>query len=251
MSPESMEATSPTPAEPWEALQAQIVSCQRCPRLVAWRQQVAQTKRRAYLDWDYWGKPVSSFGDPQARILVVGLAPAAHGANRTGRMFTGDSSGNFLYPALYQAGFANQPDSERRGDGLRLTDILISAAVRCAPPDNKPSRQEIENCRPYLVQEMALLSNLEGIVALGKIGFDNVLDIYRGLGYPIPRLAFGHAAFYRLGAGLPWLLASYHPSRQNTQTGRLTPAMFARVWRMVRTLLENGDENPATADTEF
>ncbi len=216
---------------------AVLINCRRCPRLVAWREETARVKRRAYRDWEYWGRPVPGFGDPRARLLIVGLAPAAHGGNRTGRVFTGDSSGNFLYGALYRAGFANQPDSTRIGDGLELLDTYIAAACRCAPPDNKPTREEMDNCRPYLLAELRLLRNLQIIVALGAIGFETVLTAYRLQGHDIPRLKFGHGAIYQLGEGLPWLLASYHPSQQNTQTGRLTPAMFDSIWQKARELL--------------
>jgi uracil-DNA glycosylase len=217
--------------ERWQQLHTDVVACRRCPRLVAWCEEVARTRRRAFRDWEYWGKPIPGFGDPQARILVVGLAPAAHGGNRTGRMFTGDSSGNFLYSALYRAGFANQPESTHRGDGLQLKDIYIGASCRCAPPDNKPTREEMDNCRPFLIREIQLLKNLQGIVALGKIGFDNVLLAYRQMGHAFPTPAFGHNIFSELGPGRPWLLASYHPSQQNTSTKRLTPEMFDQVWQ--------------------
>ncbi len=214
-----------------------LVTCRLCPRLVAWREEVAHTKRRAYRDWTYWGRPIPGFGDPNARVLVVGLAPAAHGGNRTGRVFTGDASGDFLFAALYRAGFANQPTSVMRGDGLELKNMYMAAACRCAPPDNKPTPQEIITCRPYLIKEMSLLKNLRGVVALGKIGFDTILAVYRSLGINAGRPAFGHNQFYSLGEGLPWLLASYHPSQQNTQTGRLTPAMFDAVWQRAVSLL--------------
>lgn len=228
-----------TPIFPdWQAHTAEVIACRLCPRLVAWREQVAVEKRRAYRDWQYWGKPVPAFGDPLARVLVVGLAPGAHGSNRTGRMFTGDASGDFLYPALHQAGFANQPATVQPGDGLELRDLLISAVCRCAPPDNKPLPAEMLSCRPFLLRELELLPNLQGIVCLGRIAFDNVLAIYRERGQRLPTLEFGHGAFARLGAGLPWLLAAYHPSRQNTQTGRLTPAMFAAIWARVRAELQ-------------
>lgn len=227
-----------SPSSVWETLEAEIIACRRCPRLVAWREQVARTKRRAYLEWDYWGKPVPGFGDREARVLVVGLAPGAHGANRTGRMFTGDGSGETLYRALYKAGFANQSFSTSRGDGLQLHEIYISAVCRCAPPGNKPTPQEMLNCLPYLEREIALLQNLEGIVALGRIAFENILRIYQQRGHSTPRLAFAHGADYRPGDQLPWLVASYHPSRQNTQTGRLTEDMFDAVWFKVRRLLE-------------
>jgi uracil-DNA glycosylase family 4 len=215
----------------------EIIACTRCPRLVAWREEVALKKRRAYADWEYWGRPVPGFGDPQARLLIVGLAPGAHGSNRTGRMFTGDSSGDFLYPALYRAGFASQPDSNHRGDGLALRDAFMAATCHCAPPDNKPMREEIENCRPYMVDIIRALTRVEGVVALGKIGFDSALAAYRVAGYEVPRMEFGHNLLHEPGNGLPWFLASYHPSRQNTQTGRLTVEMFDAVWQRAAELL--------------
>ena len=221
----------------WERLQHKIISCRLCPRLVAWREEVAQTKRRAYRDWDYWGKPVPGFGDRQARVLIFGLAPGAHGSNRTGRMFTGDASGDFLYRALHREGFASQPESRDRSDGLALRGVFISAVCRCVPPDNKPNSDEVNNCRAFLETEMEYLTNLQGIVALGKIAFDQVLVYYRMKGKQLAGHPFGHGAFYRLGDGLPWLLASYHPSRQNTQTGRLTEAMFGAIWKSVRELI--------------
>lgn len=216
-----------------------MINCRLCPRLTAWREEVARVKRRAFRDWEYWGRPVPGFGDPQARILIVGLAPAAHGGNRTGRVFTGDSSGNFLFSALHRAGFANQPHAVHRDDGLQLHDAYIAAACRCAPPDNKPTREELDNCRPYLLTELRLLRNLQGIIALGKIGFDAVLTSFRALGHTLPRTNFGHVAVNNLGDELPWLLASYHPSQQNTQTGRLTVEMFDQVWAKARELLDN------------
>ncbi len=218
-----------------------IVTCQKCPRLVAWREQVARERRKAYRDEVYWGKPVPGFGDIHGRVLAVGLAPGAHGANRTGRMFTGDGSGDFLYQALFRAGFANQPVSRAVGDNLALSDMFISAVCRCAPPGNKPQPEEIANCLPYLQTEVDLMKNLKVVVALGKIAFDGVLRIvhqnlgenFRSADYP-----FVHGAAYRLSDGLPWLVASYHPSRQNTQTGRLTKEMFDEVWFTVRGLLD-------------
>jgi len=225
------------PEDSWRALEAEIIACRRCPRLVAWREQVARQRRRAYQDWEYWGKPVPGFGDTQGRVLVVGLAPGAHGANRTGRMFTGDGSGEFLYRALYQAGFASQPTATHRDDGLALKDLFISAVCRCAPPKNKPLPGEISACLTYLAQEIKLLNNLQGIVCLGRIAFDNTLALYRSMGYPVSNLTFAHAAVYQPGKGMPWLLASYHPSRQNTQTGRLTEAMFAEIWEQARVFL--------------
>lgn len=221
----------------WDVLNEAIVACSKCPRLVAWREEVARTRRRAYREWTYWGKPVPGFGDQEARLLVVGLAPGAHGANRTGRMFTGDGSGDFLYRALHRAGFANQPVAVQRGDGLELKELYIGAVCRCAPPANKPSPEEIDNCLPYLRREIALLPRLEGCVALGRIAFDNLLRLFRSEGQKVLGYPFKHGAVFHLGDGAPWLLASYHPSRQNTQTGRLTEAMFDEVWTTARTLL--------------
>jgi uracil-DNA glycosylase len=192
------------------------------------------------MDWDYWGKPVPGFGDPAARVLIVGLAPGAHGSNRTGRMFTGDASGNFLYSALFRAGFANQPFAHSLTDGLGLQHVYITAVCRCAPPDNRPLREEIENCRPFLLAEMDILLNIEGIVVLGKIAFDEILSIYRTSGNTIGKLKFSHGSFHTLGENLPWLLTSYHPSQQNTQTGRLTVAMFDSIWQKVADLLKLG-----------
>ncbi len=222
-----------TTRKDWQALNDEITACRKCPRLTEWRERVAVEKRRAYLDWNYWGKPVPGFGDFNARILVVGLAPGAHGSNRTGRMFTGDASGEFLYRALFNAGFSNQPASETRNDSLQLNNLFISAVCRCAPPGNKPTTEEINNCIGYLEREIALLSSLEGMVALGKIAFDTLTRIkYNGM-----NLHFSHGALFK-SDGYPWLLSSYHPSRQNTQTGRLTLKMFADIWSSVRLLLE-------------
>jgi uracil-DNA glycosylase family 4 len=213
-----------------ELLADEIVQCRKCPRLVAWREEVAQTKRKAYRDWEYWGKAVPGFGDPQAQVLVVGLAPGAHGSNRTGRMFTGDASGVFLYAALHRAGFANHPHSFQRGDGLTLQRIFISAVCRCAPPDNKPLPEEIRHCLPFLEAEIRDLHGIQGIVALGRIAFEQVTRLYSSDKKTALGLLFQHGVRYELGDGLPWLLASYHPSRQNTQTGRLTVAMFDQIW---------------------
>jgi uracil-DNA glycosylase len=220
-----------------DTLNKTIISCRKCPRLVEYREYVAQKKKKAYRDWVYWGKPVPAFGDFSGRILVVGLAPGPHGSNRTGRMFTGDASGVFLYAALHRAGFANQPTSVSREDGLLLHDLLISAVCRCVPPDNKPERSEIANCLPYLEQESSLMPNLQGIVALGRIAFDNVIKIYRKRGAPAVHFEFKHAGLYQIGENFPWMVASYHPSQQNTQTGRLTVAMFDEVWHKARSLL--------------
>lgn len=219
----------------WIALHDKITNCRLCPRLVAWREAVAINKRRAFRDEDYWGKPVPGFGDTSARLLVVGLAPGAHGSNRTGRMFTGDASGEFLYAALHRAGFASQPTSTNRDDGLTLTDVFITAVGRCAPPDNKPLPQELRNCRPYLLREMELLPNVQGVIALGKIAFDEMVSIFSA--YVPAEAKFAHGAMYQLESGRAWLLASYHPSRQNTQTGRLTQSMFDEIWTTARKAL--------------
>ncbi len=221
-----------------QALEAELITCRRCPRLVAWREEVAQTKRRAYQDETYWGRPVPGFGDPQARSLIVGLAPGAHGSNRTGRMFTGDASGDFLFPALHQAGFASQPTANRTGDGLKLHDTFITAICRCVPPKNRPHVAEIKNCLPWLKAEMTLLPRLQGFVALGRIAFDGIRRLYKMEEIDLPKMDFGHNRFYELGEGLPWLLASYHPSQQNTLTGRLTEDMFDTIWTRARTLLQ-------------
>ena len=215
------------------ALQGEVMNCSRCKRLREYCTQVAAEKRRAYRDWEYWGLPVPSFGDPEARILVVGLAPAAHGANRTGRMFTGDRSGQWLYRALYDVGLANQPQSVSRDDGLSLKGVYISAAVRCAPPGNKPLPEEIRNCRGYLDRELDLLPNLRVVVALGKIAFDTYLDLLklRGVIRSRAAFAFGHNREFTIGPNLPILLSSYHPSQQNTSTGKLTEKMLLAVFR--------------------
>jgi uracil-DNA glycosylase len=212
-------------------LNREIIACTKCPRLVAYREQVAREKRRAYRDHDYWGKPVPGFGDPNARVLVLGLAPGAHGSNRTGRPFTGDASGNFMYPVLYETGFANQPTATDRNDGLRLHDLYITAAARCAPPDNKPLPEELANCAPYLDREIEGLRKLKVLVALGKIGFDAYLNYLkrRGLLKSKAPYEFAHGAQYEMPDGKT-LLASYHPSNQNTQTGKLTRKMFVEIF---------------------
>ena len=220
-----------------ERFEVSILNCRKCPRLTAWREEIAMTKRRAYMDQVYWGKPVPGFGNPQASVMIIGLEPGAHGSNRTGRMFTGDASGNFLFPALYRAGFANQGHAHKQGDGLILRDVFISAICRCPPPQNKPTQQEIANCLPYLYEEICLLSKLQGFVALGRIAFDGILRLYKSRGMQLPKMDFGHGVFYRLGFGLPWLLCSYHPSQQNTRTGRLTELMFDAIWQQVKDLL--------------
>ena len=214
-----------------------IVACRACPRLVAHREETARVKRRQFRADDYWGRALPGFGDAQARLLVVGLAPAAHGGNRTGRMFTGDQSGDWLMRAMHGAGFASLTTSERRDDGLRLKDAYITAAARCAPPDNRPTVAELERCRPYLVRERALLGRVRVIVALGQIAFATVLatERARGVVLPRPRPRFGHGAEATIGSIA--LLSSYHPSRQNTQTGRLTASMLAAIFDRARTLV--------------
>ncbi|MFB3778945.1 MAG: uracil-DNA glycosylase [Bryobacteraceae bacterium] len=217
-------------------LQWEVIACRRCPRLIEHCLHVAAVKRRAYRDWEYWGRPVPSFGDPAARLLIVGLAPGAHGANRTGRMFTGDRSGDFLYEALYATGFATKPTSVSREDGLELRDAYITAAVRCAPPDNRPTPEELRACRCYLERELELLARVRVVVALGRIAFDSYLSLLRERGLIRRRAAFvfGHNREHRTGEGLPLLISSYHPSQQNTSTGRLTREMLRDVFRKVR-----------------
>ncbi len=226
-------------ADSHSKLNKEIVSCCLCPRLVEYRQKIAKEKRAAYANWDYWGKPVIGFGDPAAQLLIVGLAPAAHGANRTGRMFTGDSSGSFLMRGLNKFGFANKADSISRQDGLQLKNAYITAAIRCAPPGNKPLIDEILNCRPYLLREMDLLPSVKAVLVLGKIGMDGYLDVLRAQGHKIGTLAFAHGAEYDLGKGLPRLFVSYHVSRQNTQTGKLTPPMFESVIGSIKKYLKD------------
>jgi uracil-DNA glycosylase len=222
-----------------ESLNAEVIACTRCPRLVAYREQVAREKRRAYRDWEYWGKPVPGFGDPNARVIVLGLAPGAHGSNRTGRPFTGDASGNFMYPVLHEIGFASQPLATDRNDGLVLRDLYITAAVRCAPPDNKPLPQELANCAPYLDREFHGLKKAKVVVALGKIAFEAYLSHLKQLGIIERRRAFlfQHGAKYNIPDGST-LLASYHPSNQNTQTGKLTRGMFMQVFKEARRLAD-------------
>lgn len=229
-------------------LNREVIGCTRCPRLVVYRQQVAQEKRRAYRDWEYWGKPVPGFGDPNARVLIMGLAPGAHGSNRTGRPFTGDASGKFMYPVLYETGFASQPNADSRDDGMKLTDLYITAAVRCAPPDNKPLPQELAQCAPFLDREIDGLKRVKVIVALGKIGFDAYLNAAKRHGGITDRKAyiFKHGAKYRFPDGKV-LLASYHPSNQNTQTGKLTREMFVKIFQEAARLADDltGQESGA------
>ena len=217
-----------------EKLNAEIIQCRKCARLVEWREEVARLKRRAYIDQEYWGKPVPGFGDPNARVVVVGLAPGAHGSNRTGRNFTGDASGGFLYPALYRAGFANQPTAVSRNDGLVLSDLYLTASGRCAPPANKPTLEELNNCQPFLERDLEILKP-KVIVCLGKVAFERVLRTYsvRNSAWK-----FGHGALYQM-ENETWILCSYHPSQQNTLTGKLTVTMFDEIWAKAKSLLEN------------
>lgn len=221
----------------WEALEQELVTCHRCPRLVAWREEVARTKRRAYQEWEYWGKPVPGFGAHDAQVMIVGLAPGANGSNRTGRMFTGDSSGETLYGALYRTGFANQPTAEHRDDELKLTGAFVTAVVRCVPPGNRPMAEEIAHCQSFLAREIALLSDLRVVVALGQIALKGYMQLRKDQGYPLPRIEFAHGLALQLPDGLPTLLVSYHPSRQNTQTGRLTLAMFDAIFERAQALI--------------
>jgi uracil-DNA glycosylase family 4 len=226
-------------ADSLQAVTAEVVSCFKCPRLVWWRQKIAREKRAAYQMEEYWGRPIPGFGDPHARLLLVGLAPAAHGGNRTGRIFTGDRSGDWLFSALYRAGFANQPISRHKDDGLRLTDAYIAAAVRCAPPDNKPTNEERDTCRTYLERELTLLSQLKVIVALGGFAYQAASSV-TGLRRRPP---FGHGVEAPLPDGRT-ILCSYHPSQQNTFTGKLTVAMFDAIFERARAIIaasEGGD----------
>ena len=233
-----------------ENLQKVVIQCHKCPRLVAYLKEVSRHKPKRFRDWDYWGKPLPSFGDPNARVLMIGLAPAANGGNRTGRMFTGDRSGEWLFGALHQFGFANRPNSARRDDDFALNDCYITATIRCAPPDNKPLPEEIENCRPYFLKELDLLKNVRVLVPLGQIAFSRTLKSLKMKGLEIPPLSFGHGKIYSLRTpnsvgnadlrSLRTLITTYHPSQQNTQTGKLTRPMFHKIFRMVRKKLEVG-----------
>jgi uracil-DNA glycosylase len=235
-------AAKPDPATPLVLFNQEVIHCQRCSRLRKYCEEIAISKRRAYQDWIYWAKPVPSFGDEKARVLIVGLAPGAHGSNRTGRPFTGDGSGDFLYPVLYETGFASQPNSVSRGDGMKLTDCWITAVVRCAPPDNAPKRSELANCAPYLDREIGLLANLRVVVCLGRIAFDGYLQHLARIDLceRKPRLKFAHGAEYELPGG-PTLIASFHPSLQNTNTGRLTRGMLTDVFERARHLAATAD----------
>lgn len=221
------------------ALNTRIVACELCPRLRAHCAEVARTRRRAYVDWEYWGRPVPSFGDPQARVMALGLAPGAHGSNRTGRPFTGDGSGDFLYPVLHESGFASQTKAVSRDDGMKLNGLWITAVARCAPPGNKPAPEELRNCAPWLDQEMSLLTDLRVVVCLGRIAFDGLLVHATRTGMLKKRseFVFAHGAEYKLPGGLI-AIASYHPSLQNTNTGKLTRAMLLTVFKRARKLAE-------------
>ena len=218
-------------------LPGEIISCTRCPRLVKYRQKVAREEKKQYMSWKYWGAPLPGFGDIWAQLVIVGLAPAAHGGNRTGRMFTGDGSASFLMRALHAAGFANQPTSEHGRDGLKMRNAFLTAAVRCPPPQNKPLPSELVNCSEYLDRELALLSRRRVVLTLGHVAFKSYLNHVKRKGGYIPRLIFKHGQTYRLPAGSPTLVASYHPSRQNTQTGRLTTKMMEQALAAVKKVL--------------
>jgi uracil-DNA glycosylase len=227
----------PGEAATLDDLNDRIIACERCPRLREYCAQVARVRRRLYADWEYWGRPVPAFGDPKARVLALGLAPGAHGSNRTGRPFTGDGSGDFLYPVLYEAGFASQPKAVSRDDGMKLYGLWITSVVRCAPPANKPAPDELRNCAPWLDAELELLRNLRVVVCLGRIAFDGLLAHFRRRGQLQSRAAFvfRHGAEYTLPGGIE-VIASYHPSLQNTNTGKLTRAMFLRIFHRARNL---------------
>ena len=223
----------------WNQLEKRVIACRRCERLRGWCDEVARTKRAAFRDETYWGKPVPNFGDPAGRLLIVGLAPAAHGANRTGRMFTGDRSGDFLYEAMHRTGFANQPTATHRGDGLELTDIAIAASARCAPPANKPTPEELDNCFEFLTASAAAMPNLRGVIALGSMALDSCVRLYRTMNWsPMkPKPRFGHGALYRF-ENAPFLLCTYHPSQQNTFTGKLTMHMLVAIFQTARDEVE-------------
>lgn len=239
-------ARAESPEQRLTRLRETVIACRKCPRLVQYREEVARTRRRAYRDCTYWGRPVPGFGDPHAKLLIVGLAPAAHGGNRTGRVFTGDRSGDFLYARLYEAGFANQPTSVDLNDGLEVRGAYVTAAVRCAPPDNKPVPEELRNCAPYLEEEFAILRP-RAVLALGAIAFRAFLRLLmkQKLIASGARYTFSHGAEFKLPGDLPYLFASYHPSQQNTQTGRLTPQMFDAVLQRIRRVLGTSErKNP-------
>ena len=240
-------------------LQEKIIRCRKCPRLVNYLKEVQDRRPRRYRQWNYWSKPLPSFGDPKARVLIIGLAPAANGGNRTGRMFTGDRSGEWLFEALYRFGFANQPNSARRDDDFALKDCYITATIRCAPPENKPLPKEIENCRLYLLKELDLLKNVKVIVPLGQIAFTQTLKSLRLKGYKVPSLSFGHGKFYSISKlrtpdselRTVTLITTYHPSQQNTQTGKLTRPMFHKIFKMIHSELPRKNRGRRTHDSEL
>jgi len=221
----------------WEKLRKEIISCTRCPRLVKYRKEIARRKKKQFMDWRYWGAPLPGFGDTRAQLVIVGLAPAAHGGNRTGRMFTGDGSANFLMRGLHKAGFASHPTSVDDRDGLQMINSFMTAIVRCSPPQNKPLASELANCSSYFDRELALLSHVRVVLALGQVAFKGYLDHLRRLRFPVVRLKFEHGQKYPMPQGFPVLIASYHPSRQNTQTGRLTRAMMDAALGVVKSSL--------------
>jgi uracil-DNA glycosylase len=225
--------------EQWSVLDNQITHCRLCPRLVVFREKIGVEKRRAYRDWQYWSRPLTGFGDRNARLLIIGLAPAAHGGNRTGRVFTGDRSADFLIRAMWETGFANQPESVSKNDGLQLIDAYITLPVRCAPPDNKPSSEEILTCRPYLLRELALLKNIRVVLPLGAIAFNSYLSILKQEGLIASRTSFpfSHGGLFLTHEGGPLVLTSYHPSQQNTSTGRLTATMLRDIFSKARELV--------------
>jgi uracil-DNA glycosylase len=227
-----------------EEIQARVVRCERCPRLRRYAAQIARERKRAHRDCEYWGKPVPAFGDSRARVMIVGLAPGAHGSNRTGRPFTGDASGAFLYPALYRAGFASQPEAVDRTDGLKLRDALITAAARCAPPQNKPAPQELCNCFPFLLEEFDALPRLRVLIALGGVAFGTILRLLRERGFDFERTTFRHGAEFSAtkGGHTVTVIASYHPSRQNTNTGKLTAPMFDAIFTRANELLARTED---------
>lgn len=222
----------------WFEHDEKLISCRKCPRLVNWREEIAKTRRKSYKDQEYWGKPVPGFGDRRGKVLIVGLAPGAHGSNRTGRMFTGDRSGDFLYSALYDFGFASQPYAISQNDGLYLTGVYISAVCRCVPPANKPTLEEIRNCLPFLRFEIDQLTSLKAVVALGRIAYDQTTLIFNSLNDAFVKKSFYHGVFINGNLKHPAIIGSYHPSQQNTQTGRLTYPMFLDIWRMVKELVD-------------
>ncbi|MGI0086173.1 MAG: uracil-DNA glycosylase [Nitrososphaerales archaeon] len=232
-----MQLTSPDvelKVKLWSDLQNEIVGCRKCPRLVKFREKVARERKREFHDFEYWGRPVPSFGSPNARLIIIGLAPAAHGGNRTGRMFTGDGSSKFLFKHLHASGFAIQPSSERRDDGQKLIDCYITATLHCVPPDNRPTRMEIERCSEYLARELPMLDNSKAILALGKIAFDSIIDFARDCYSAEGKFVFSHGERFKVAENFPLVYASYHPSPRNTQTGKMTGKMFLKVLIMIK-----------------